>query len=532
MKLRFLFLILFFMVLYGLLGIQLYRLQIKEGEGYFEKVEAQTELIKELRLRRGQIFFTDKEGTDIPVALNKDYPIVYAAPKEIVSGTEETVSAFLTEKLGVSREAVNGIFEHPESSYRLLLERASREQVNAVQTSGLRGVYFDYKQYRFYPNGAFASALLGFYGVNERHPVPVGLSGVEKYYEDLLADGKDIRLTVDKFIQAAAEEILRRLLEKFSSSRGTVIVEEPKTGKILAFANAPNFDPNRYGEYPVETFINPGVSFVYEPGSVFKPITMAAGIETGAITPETTYTDTGSVTVNGKTIRNWDNKAHGTITMTEVIEKSVNTGAVFAESKIGHEPFLSFLKRLRFGEPTGIDVPGEVSGSLANLESGAREIDFATASFGQGQAVTPIQLVNVFSAIANGGLLMRPYVNQAKEPYVVARVMEPDTARKVSEMMESAVTKARIAAIPGFRIAGKTGTAQVPDFSRGGYTDEYIHTFIGFAPVSDPRFVILIKLDKPSAELAGYTVVPAFRELAQFILNYYNIAPDKLPVIH
>jgi len=255
---------------------------------------------------------------------------------------------------------------------------------------------------------------------------------------------------------------------------------------------------------------------------------MAAGIDLGVLTPETTFFDNGSVTLNGKTILNWDKIAHGNVTMTNVIEKSINTGAVFAERKIGHSRFYDYLKKFGFGALTNIDLPNEIAGSLKNLEKkDAREIDFATASFGQGTAVTPIQLVNAFSAIANGGLLMRPYVNADLKPYVVRRVIDANTAQLVATMMESAVTKAKLAIVPGFRVAGKTGTAQIPDFNKGGYTEEFIHTYIGFAPITAPRFVAFLKIDKPNANLAGETVVPAFQKLAQFILNYYNVPPDK-----
>lgn len=275
----------------------------------------------------------------------------------------------------------------------------------------------------------------------------------------------------------------------------------------------------------MKNFLNPIIQYVYEPGSVFKPLTMAAGIDSGAFTPETTFIDKGSVTLNGKTILNWDKKANGKITMTEVIEGSVNTGAVFAEQKVGHKTFTAYVKKFGLGENTGIDLPDEVSGSINNLErKEARDIDFATASFGQGVSVTPIQMISAFSALANGGVLMRPFITEETSPTIVRRVVSGETATKVTGMMESAVEKAKIAAIQNFRIAGKTGTAFIPE--RGKYSDELIQTFVGFFPVSDPKATILIKLDKPNAPLAGMTVVPAFRELAAFVINHYNIPPD------
>ncbi len=179
-----------------------------------------------------------------------------------------------------------------------------------------------------------------------------------------------------------------------------------------------------------------------------------------------------------------------------------------------------------FDEPTGIKLPGEISGNLRNLKTSSRDINFATASFGQGVAVTPIQLISAISAIANDGIRMRPYLNENEMPLAMENVISRETADQVKAMMISAVDKAEIAHIPNYRVAGKTGTAQVADLIKGGYSDSFIHTYVGFAPATDPKFTILIKVDKPQARLAGQTVVPAFRELAQFILNYYNIPPD------
>jgi len=213
-----------------------------------------------------------------------------------------------------------------------------------------------------------------------------------------------------------------------------------------------------------------------------------------------------------------------------VLERSINTGAVWAERTIGHDIFYDYLVKFGLGEATNIDFPQERSGNLSNLQrKQASDIDFATASFGQGIAVTPLELINAFSAIANGGKLMRPFLNAELKPKINRQVISEISSHSLKEMMVSAVEKAEVAVIPGYQIAGKTGTAQVPDFIKGGYTLDVINTYIGFAPAEKPQFVILLKLDKPKgAPLAGLSVVPAFRELAQFVLNYYNIPPDKL----
>ena len=207
----------------------------------------------------------------------------------------------------------------------------------------------------------------------------------------------------------------------------------------------------------------------------------------------------------------------------------MNTGAVFVERRMGRDLFKNYVQKFGFGEKTGIGLLGEVAGDIRRLSPKEKDIAFATAAYGQGIAVTPLELINAVSAVANGGTLMRPYVDASLSPSVVRSVVSKDATKKVTEMMVSAVTKAKVAEISGYAIAGKTGTANVPDFKNGGYTDDVINTYVGFAPAANPRFSVLIKLDEPlGKQLAGVTVVPAFREIAEFTLNYYNVPPDRL----
>jgi len=342
-------------------------------------------------------------------------------------------------------------------------------------------------------------------------------------------NGEDVYLTIDRNIQFQAEKILSELISEYSAEGGTVIIQNPKTGEILAMTSKPDFNPNNYGEFDIGRFLNPAVQAIYEPGSIFKVITMAAGIDSGKITPNTTYVDTGEVTLNGKTIKNWDLKAYGEVTMTRVIERSINTGAVFAQRAMGKDIFYDYLVKFGFKEKKGIELPGEIVGSLRPLEYDPRDINFATASFGQGISVTPIGLLTALSAIANDGVMMKPYINANSEPEVIREVISPHSARLVQEIMVSAVEKAEIPRIKGYNVAGKTGTAQIPNFYTGGYTDEVINTYIGFAPAYDPAVTVFVKLNKPAgAPLAGLTVVPAFRELTHFVLNYYGISPDDV----
>ncbi|MDO8470287.1 MAG: penicillin-binding protein 2 [bacterium] len=530
MTFRFVALAAFFSLLYGAAITNLYRVQIERGAAYIERAEARQVELKELQLRRGKIFFTDRAGTNIPVAFQRDYPVVYAAPNEITDPAK-TANA-VAPLVGMTAAELTKTFSNSERKFALLKDQAPTELTDAVAALALKGIYIKKKQYRSYPFEALAAPLIGFVGVNREHSEPAGIYGLEKLYNASLARGEDFMTTIDRNLQAAAELSLEKLIERYDAISGAVLIAEPATGRLLTMASLPSFDPNDYSAAPVGRYDNPTVQYMYEPGSVMKPLTIAAGIDAGAITPETTYYDSGSVTLNGWTLKNFRDEVYHTISMTNVLEHSVNTGAVFAERALGHERFHDYLVKFGFGAKTGVDLPDEVSGSLKNIErKDVRAVDFATAAYGQGTAVTPIQLIAAFGALANGGLLMRPYLSADAKPTVVRRVLAESTAKTVTGMLESAVRVNNVAVISGYRVAGKTGTAYIPDLVRGGYRDEFIHTFIGYAPASDPKFVILVKLERPAlGETAGVTVVPAFRELAQYVLNYYRIPPDDVPV--
>jgi cell division protein FtsI/penicillin-binding protein 2 len=541
-KIRLFFIILFFASLYSLLFFNIYTLQIQKGGYYSARAASQHRLAGFLDPRRGNIYFTDRNGNSIPAAMTKAYPMIFAVPKEI--SDPGAVASALSPVIGMTEEKLLTFLDKPGDPYELLIRKASNAQVQEVRELGIKGIYIDEENSRLYPFGKLASHILGFVGPTAEDDKVVGRYGLEFFYNEKLegesgrlegeriidpTDGNNIHLTIDSNIQTRAEEILANLIQKYKAESGMVIVQDPATGKILAMGSFPNFDPNSYSDYRLKSFLNPVIQSVYEPGSVMKVITMAAGLDAGKFTPETTFFDSGSLVLDGRTIKNWDLKAYGKVTMTEIIERSLNTGAAYAGKLVGKDLFYNYLVNFGFGEPTGIKLPGEVSGSLENLKKSARDINFATAAFGQGVSVTPMQMIGAFSAIANKGVLMEPQLTREETPKVVRRVISEESAREATGMMVSAVKKATIAQIPKFDIAGKTGTAQIPNFQSGGYSDEYIHTFIGFAPAYSPRFTILIRIDKPyGAPLAGLTVVPAFRELSEFILNYYNVPPDHL----
>jgi len=511
------------------------------------------------------------------IATNKKFPLAYIVPAEINTQDTTEIAGRISSVLGIDANKVKDMIDSGSDKFRVLSRRIDDEQVAAIKALGIKGLGITYETDRYYPGGSLAAGILGFLGYSGDKKS--GQYGIEAFYDDELSsqcrdcrsvelffislpslfsfwdrgtenastgrqswdgDGRpaDIVLTIDKNIQQVAEDKLDVLMKKLEATGGTIIIQDPNTGKMLAMVDRPTFDPNNYSEYEPRNFLNRGVQEIFEPGSSFKPITMAMGLDLGAITPQTTFNDVGFRDEAGYRIKNFSEKVFGNVTMSEVLEKSVNTGAMYVQDMVGNKNFLDYVINLGFGQGTGIDLPGEIHGNISNLYSG-RKINFLTASFGQGIAVTPIQLINAYSAIANGGKLMKPYVvekivkeggeEEITQSEIVAIPISEKTATKLKSMLVSVVDngfdKARIS---GYDVAGKTGTAQIPD-GKGGYSeDEYIHDFVGFAPAFDPKFVILIKIDKPKGiTFAADSLSPTFKEITQYLLNYYSIPPTR-----
>jgi len=547
MNKRFLFLIIVIAGGYSLLFFQLYKIQLLRGDYYLARAESQYLASGLIAAKRGTIYFSDKNGNKLAVAVEKNFPMIYAVPK-VIDDAREAYNRLLQILPDISPN-LEKKFSDKSNSYVLLKRKAAQSVADKITQENIKGIFSDSKPERFYQFGSLASHVLGFVGPNSGDNGESGKYGLEKFYESSLngipgkteggkliqpQNGEDLILTIDPNIQKQAETLLKDLVKNYKAKAGVFIVEEPSTGKILAMGGEPGFDPNNYFESDMGDFLNPAIQKIYEPGSVIKIMTISAGIDLGKITPDTTYIDKGMLIISGLKIENHDFKTrgpHGLITMTNAVENSLNLGAVFAESKIGNEAFRNYLVKFGFQDKTGIDLPGEVKGSLKPLfASYLPQVNFATASFGQGIAMTPLELINAFALIANGGQMMRPYVNAALGPKPLGVVISSSTAKLVTQMMISAVDKAQVAKISGYSIAGKTGTAYVPDPKKKNYDiNKVVNTYVGFGPTSNPRFVILIKLDEPEgAPMAALTVVPAFHELARFILNYYNVTPDRL----
>lgn len=554
-------LILFLIFIFGLAIIgRLVFIQILKQEFYTALAKGQEKIFARIQGERGEIFF---QNHPFPIATNKIYQFVYASPKEIPSEEKIKTVEILSEVLDLNNDFLREKLKK-DSLYELIKDDLSEKEVEVLRDLDLTGIYLGERRGRIYPYQEFASHLLGFVNKDGQ-----GQYGVEEYWSDYLEGkkeflegeknpwgflflpsgeepeirGADLILTVDYNIQYFSEKLLKKAKSLYDIERGTIIVIEPHSGKILALANWPAFNPNQYfQEKDFEIFQNEATQRIFEPGSVFKPITMAGALNEGKISPQTTYLDPGVIKIDGWPIYNYDQRIYpGQITMIEVLEKSINTGAVFAERQLGHQKFLEYIKRFGIFEKTRIDLAGEVFSQNEEFKKGY-EINFATASYGQGIEMTPLQLARAFCAIANGGNLVRPYLvktikknNQIIEiPPEISKnnIISPTTASKLTGMLVRVVENGfgKAAKIPGYYIAGKTGTAQISwsalGINKKGYSQKTWQSFVGFVPAFDPKFLILVKLNNPTTKTAEYSATPIFKELAKYIIDYFQIPPD------
>lgn len=550
-----------------LIVIRLSDIQIFQHTFYTALAEGQHFLSEKLMPKRGEIFVHDRFNSQdlYPVAINRDYTLVYAVPKN-VQNPEDTAKK-LAEVLELDENELLPRLTKTNDLYEPIKHQVNDDKIKELEKLNLAGIEFQKETFRYYPEKNITSHILGFVGIADDKQV--GQYGIEGYWENALAgqqgylqaekdatgrwisigtrmleeakDGDSLVLTIDRNIQFEACKSLGEAVQKHGADGGSLIVMNPKTGAVLAMCGYPDFDPNNYGEVKdINTFINPATFYIYEPGSVFKAITMAAALDMGKVNPDTTYNDEGSVQIGKYTIKNSDGKAHGVNTMTQVLEQSLNTGAIFAARQIGPENFEKYVKRFGFGEKTSIELNSEAEGDISTLAQ-HKEIYMATASFGQGISVTPLQLVTAFGVIANGGKLVEPYIideiiknNGTKvktEPKIIREAISQKTATTLAAMLVNVVQNGhgKKAGVAGYFVAGKTGTAQIPKKDGPGYeSDLTIGSFCGFATVSDPKFVMCVKIDKPrDVQWAESSAAPLFGDLAKFMLNYYGVPPEE-----
>ena len=559
------FLFLSFVLLFSLVLLRLYNVQVLSHSSYKALAEGQHSLYKELVPQRGEIFLKDKTGP-YPVAVNQETKMAYAVPKEIEDPAR--AADFLSANLGMDREEIFAKLNQPEDGYEIIKHRLNDEEIRKINEEKLKGIHLLDESFRYYPAKELAANVLGFVGWDDNELK--GRYGLEGYFENELkgeegtlfqnrdssggwiaigkrekvsaTDGEDLYLTIDHIIQFEAEKILKGAMKKFEAAKGCVVVMEPETGKILALASFPTFNPNEYSQIEsMDAFRNLAVSDAYEPGSIFKAITMAAAVDSGKVNAETTYTDTGSVKEAGFTIKNSEEKVYGLQTMTQVLESSINTGVIYAEKLLGNKNFKDYIERFGFGKTLGIELSGESAGSIANLKNLNRNIEFFTTSFGQGLRTTPLQILAAYNAIANRGVLMKPQILEKKiysngseeiiDSQEIRRVMSEGSSLEVVRMLESVVKNGhgKRAGVPGYLVAGKTGTAEVAKSGGGGYEEgKSIGSFAGFAPADNPKFSIIVRIDEPkNVEWAESSAAPAFGELMKFLLEYYNIEPTE-----
>lgn len=507
---------------------------------------------------RGRIY----DGSGNPLAAEGTADVVSASANEIKNPvrTARLLAPILhVRELDLQRNLESG------ATYVLLSNGVPDGVGKQIARLQLPGIVLTPQPIRMYPEHQTAAQVVGYLDANGQ-----GQYGIESQYDSVLAgtaslqslvrslpkatsqivpnavtslNGGDVTLSLSATIQNEAESELNAAVKKHRADGGTIIVEDPRTGYLLAVANNPTFDPNKYAQYAnageVSRFMNPAVSDTYEPGSTFKIVTMAAGLDTGVITPNTSFLDTGVWMVDGIPLHNWNNLGNGEETMTQVLQHSANVGASFVANRLGAGPFYTYVRRFGIGRPTGVGLPGEVAGTLWQPgDRGWSPVTLYTNSFGQGVTTTPLQMVRAVAAVANGGIMMQPQIVRSivyrghlvqSHPVRVRRVVSTRTAHTLTHMLvESAIGgEAEYGLVRGYDIAAKTGTANVAD-GHGGYIQgDTIASIVGYAPAENPRYVVLVKLDHPrDTPWGSMAAAPVLHDMFQDLFMYGHIAPS------
>ena len=509
-----------------------------------------------LEAQRGVI--RDRNGRVL--ATTVDLRSLYAIPDRIPEPDRAAVAAKLAPLLATPAPTILAAL-NSGAEWLYLKRRLPEPVARAVEALQVRGLGFEPEPKRLYPNDTTLAQVLGF--VNDDG---AGQYGIEGAYDKILRgvpgrlvverdpkdrelalglrtavpprNGADLVLTIDLEVQTAVEAALKRAIEKEKAPSGSIIVLDPRSGAILGLASWPTFDPARVGVADPEALRNRAVSWTFEPGSTMKAITIAAGIDTHVVTPTSTYEDKGCTVIGGRRLCNAQGKSYGTTTVTQILERSANAGAVFVASKVGQDPLYQYLRAFGFGQPTGVDLAAEAGGAVRPLAEWY-PVDLGTVAYGQGIAVTPLQLAMAYAAIANGGTLYRPYVvatardadgEHRTAPVAIRTPISAETADTLRTMLVSAVDRgiSQGARLTGYSVAGKTGTAQIPS-DDGRYVDDaYISSFAGFAPANDPRFVAVVVLERPQSKLLGtVSAMSAFHDLAVDVLRNARVQPDR-----
>jgi cell division protein FtsI/penicillin-binding protein 2 len=543
--------------------VRLFYIQVIHSNFYAGKADRQYITPASNVFNRGSIYFSKKDGSLVAGGTISSGFRVAIVPDDIIDA-EDTYNK-LAPYLKIEKEVFLAKARKVGDPYEEVATGLTKEQVNEIENFKIKGINFSKENKRFYPGNNLASHTLGFLAYKENSLI--GQYGLERFYNSTLSKPEDesyvnffaevfsnisdtisntnrgdIITTIEPLTQYTLESELSSAMEMWKGDQAGGIIINPQTGEIYAMAGCPDFDLNNFKEVSnVGVYRNPLVENVYEFGSVIKPLVMAGALDAGVVTPKTTYTDNGFVVVEKKTINNFDKKGRGLVTMQDVLNQSLNTGMVFVESKLGHTKFRTYMKSYGIGEKTGIDLPNETSGLISNLDS-PRNIEYANASFGQGIALTPIEAARAFSVIANGGKLVTPHlVKEIKYDNGLSKSIDPVITKEGIIKKESAdtITQMLIHVFESYdggkhkftnhSVATKTGTAQVAlESGKGYYTDRHMHSFFGYFPAYDPKFLVFLYINNPKeVKYASQTLIPPFVNITKFIINYYNVPPDR-----
>jgi len=548
------------------LSVRLYFIQIVHGEDYRERAASQYVATSVDTEDRASILFSEKDGSLVAAAIMQTGWRVAIVPKEITDA--EAAYQKLSSVAAIDRERFFASVAKKEDPYEEVAFRLNDQEASGIRKEKIPGVLLVQDKWRAYPAGVLGAHALGFVGY--QGDKKVGVYGLERFYESTLSKTSsglyvnpfaeifanlgaalsddpqgnrgNVITSIEPQVQARLDEVLDDVMGAYSPNISAGIVMDPKSGEIVAMAVRPTFDPNTFNTVSDPSiFTNPLVENVYEMGSIMKPLTVAAGIDAGAIAPHTTYNDRGCIEKSGKTICNYDLKARGVVSMQEVLNQSLNTGVSFIVDKMGQESFGDYVHAYGFGEKTNIDLPNEARGIIRAIERGY-DVDYASASFGQGIAMTALEMIRGLSSLANDGVLPSPRIVRSirLESGIVRdievpegpRVLKSETVQTVSNMLVKVYDDALLGGIlkqDRYSIAAKTGTAQIaiPGGS-GYYKDRWLHSFFGYFPAHEPRFIVFLMAVEPKgAQFASATLARPFSDLSKFLINYYEIPPDR-----
>ncbi|MFA7310179.1 MAG: penicillin-binding protein 2 [Candidatus Paceibacterota bacterium] len=550
-----------------LLIIRLYFVQIVRGSSYARDAQSQYVETAPDTEERGDIYFSTKNGGLVAAAVMQSGWRIAIVPKTIQNA--EDIFSRLNSITPIDEARFMASAGKTDDPYEEIAFRVTDAAGAKIRAMKLPGVLLVQDQWRNYPGGILAAQTIGFVGYQGDRKV--GVYGLEREWQSTLSQTSSglyvnpfaeiftnvqnvfaddpasregsIVTSIEPTVQSQLEKTLDGVMKTYATKLAGGIVMDPHTGEIVAMALRPTFDPNTYNLVTNSSvFDNPLVEGRYELGSIMKPLTMAIGIDSKVVTPETTYNDTGCMTRSNKKVCNYDFKARGVVPMQEVLNQSLNLGATFVADKTGHSRFTLYMRSLGFDQKTNIDLPGEISGTLSTLGEGkGPDVNYATASFGQGVAVTPIEMIRALATLANDGVLPNPHtvtgirfdsgITRALTATTGPRVFEPGTVTTVSNMLvkvyDDALLKGALK-MDHYSIAAKTGTAQIAIPGGGYHADRFLHSFFGYFPAYDPQFIVFLFAVEPhGAEFASATLAHPFDDIAKFLINYYDVPPDR-----